>query len=194
MTGKTVKVSDFARDAGVTSRAIQRHIQNLGQSLEGHIERRGPHNAIWMDEIAQELVRSRMDTTPPPVVSDSSLLDENAALRDTLLKLQNQHIELQQRMIELTALAAEAATSRKMLAAAEKKENDLQMELNTTREEAAAAANMASLEAAAASARIEELQKQVEEANCKAAAMADALEEEKGRKLSWRERLTGRKV
>lgn len=193
MTGKSVKVSDFARDTGVTARAIQRHIQNLGQSLEGHIERRGPHNAIWLDEVAQDLVRSRMDTAPPPIVSDSSLLDENAALRNALLKLQNQHIELQQRMIEVSALAAEAAASRKMLAAAEKKENDLQKELDAARDEAAAAANMASMEAAAAATRIEELQREVEEANGKAAAMANALEGEKSRKLSWRERLMGRK-
>ena len=61
MKGNCIKLSDFARDCGVTDRAVQKHLKKLETELEGHFERRGPQGGTWLDELAQEKIRMRGD-------------------------------------------------------------------------------------------------------------------------------------
>ena len=64
-----IKLQDFARQQGVTDRAIQKHLRKYADEFEGLIERKGP-NGTWLSDKACELLRSKMITPPPPVVYD----------------------------------------------------------------------------------------------------------------------------
>lgn len=77
-----IKLSDFARAQGVTNRAVQLALKRHEADLEGHFERKG-QNGTWLDDYAEEYLRSRM-LQKPVVVYDSSmspLLEENQRLR-----------------------------------------------------------------------------------------------------------------
>lgn len=78
-----IKLQDFARECGVTDRAIQKHIQKHEEALQGHFERRGV-NGTWLDDFAQEFIRNLMVQSPPAVVSDSRLMLENEDLQKQL--------------------------------------------------------------------------------------------------------------
>ena len=64
-----IKLQDFARERGVTDRAIQKHLKTYAKELEGLYERKGP-NGTWLSEEACEILRSKMKTPPPPVLFD----------------------------------------------------------------------------------------------------------------------------
>ena len=94
-----IKLQDFARECGVTDRAIQKHLKNHEAKLEGHFERRGK-NGTWLDETAQSYIKSLM-IQQPIVIGDSNQLqkiyelrDENDSLKDNLLEARKQIIEL----------------------------------------------------------------------------------------------------
>lgn len=181
MDGRQVKLSDFARECGVTERAIQKHLKNLEAELQGHFERRGP-NGTWLDETATALIRSRMVTPPPPIVSDGNLVRENEELKAALMQLQARHIELQGKMMEQVALLGEAAANKALLEISEKRQDALNEELMAEHDRAEKAAREA-----------QEAIERAVRAERAAAETAAALEAEKGRKLSFMERLRGRK-
>lgn len=62
-----IKLQDFAREQGVTDRAIQKHLKKYEAELEGLFERKGP-NGTWLTDEACEFLRSKMVTPPPPVL------------------------------------------------------------------------------------------------------------------------------
>lgn len=62
-----IKLQDFARDQGVTDRAIQKHLKKYEAELAGLFERKGP-NGTWLTEEACEFLRGKMVTPPPPVI------------------------------------------------------------------------------------------------------------------------------
>ena len=93
-----IKLQDFAKECGVTDRAIQKHIQKHEEALEGHFERRGV-NGTWLDDYAQEYIRSLMVQSPPAVVTDSRLARENEDLQKQLTQ-KDARIEAQQELIE----------------------------------------------------------------------------------------------
>lgn len=62
-----IKLQDFAREQGVTDRAIQKHLRKYEAELEGLFERKGP-NGTWLTDEACEFLRSKMVTPPPPVL------------------------------------------------------------------------------------------------------------------------------
>lgn len=181
MDGRQVKLNDFARECGVTERAIQKHLKNLADELQGHYERRGP-NGTWLDETAMGIIRSRMVTPPPPIVSDGSLVRENEELRAALMQLQTRHIELQEKMIGQAALLGEAASNKALLEAATERQEALNKELMAEHDRAEKASREA-----------QEAKERAEKAEREATAAAAALEAEKGRKLSFMERLRGKK-
>lgn len=182
MTGKATKLTDFARECGVSDRAIQKHLQNMREELEGHYERKGTRGGTWLDEVAVQMIRARMVTPPPPVVADNSLLMENEALKDSLLQLQGQYIELQQKMIEQSSLVAGVEAQKALLIASQERVEELREE-----------AQQAKLEAMDAAHKVEEAERHAREAEEAVAAAQAELEAEKNRKLTLRERLTGRK-
>lgn len=181
MTGRVVKLGDFARECGVTDRAIQKHIKTLADKLDGHYERRGP-NGTWLDEVAMDMIRGRMVTPPPPVVSDGRLTEENEKLRRALMELQTKYIAMQEKMIEQAALVAEAEMGKRLLQAAQADRDQKDQELQAER----VRAEQAVMEA-------KEAQEKAAEARAQAEAAAAALEAEKSRRLTLKERLTGRR-
>lgn len=80
-----IKLQDFARDCGVTDRAIQKHVKNHEAELQGHIERRGK-NGTWLDEYAEEFIRGLMKTAPV-VVGDNAQLRKIEELQEKIDKL-----------------------------------------------------------------------------------------------------------
>lgn len=65
-----VKLTDFARQMGVTERAIQKHLKKYAAELEGTFERKGP-NGTWLSDEACEFLRSKMKQAPPPAIFDA---------------------------------------------------------------------------------------------------------------------------
>lgn len=56
-----IKLQEFARQQGVTDRAIQKHLKKYSAELDGLFERRGP-NGTWLTDEACEILRSKMKT------------------------------------------------------------------------------------------------------------------------------------
>ena len=81
-----IKLQDFARERGVSERAIQKHLKNNEDVLQGHFERRGK-NGTWLDEYAQEYIRARMIQQPVVVLEDKTaeLEQKNNELQEKLL-------------------------------------------------------------------------------------------------------------
>lgn len=107
-----IKLQDFARECGVTDRAIQKHLKNHEAHLEGHFERRGK-NGTWLDQTAQEYIRSLM-VQQPIVVGDAethreveALKEENRALLKALNGAKDRIIELQDTRLQLEAAERE---------------------------------------------------------------------------------------
>lgn len=94
------KIQEFARECGVTDRAILKHIKKYETELSGHIERRGG-NGTWIDETAEEIIRSRMIKHPMIVNDAVNFAEENATLMKKNSELLQMVTSLQQRVIDL---------------------------------------------------------------------------------------------
>lgn len=73
-----IKLQDFARECGVTDRAIQKHLKTYAAELDGLYERKG-QNGTWLSDEACQILRSKMKTQPI-VVGDGETARRNAAL------------------------------------------------------------------------------------------------------------------
>jgi len=107
-----IKLQDFAKECGVTDRAIQKHLKNYAEELEGLYERKGP-NGTWLSEEACNILRSKMKQQPI-VVGDAEsgrkieeLQEENRKLLMALNKAKDRIIELQGVQGKLDAAEAE---------------------------------------------------------------------------------------
>ena len=94
------KIQDFARECGVTDRTVLYNISAMEQELAGHIERKGKRGT-WIDETAEEIIRSRMVKHPLIVQDTVNFAEENAALKKQNTDLLQMVASLQQRLIEL---------------------------------------------------------------------------------------------
>jgi hypothetical protein len=175
MEGTSIKLTDFASQCGVTVRAIQKHLKNMENELEGHYERRGV-NGTWVDEIAVNEIKKRMVTPPAPVISNNSILKENEELKKALINLQTKYIEMQEKLIIQSELLSESVATKKLLNEATERETALKAEVEEARARAEQAAQ-----------REEESNRQREEA-------FNFLEIEKNRRLSFKERILGKKL
>lgn len=61
-----IKLQDFARQQGVTDRAIQKHLSKYADELEGLFQRKGP-NGTWLTDEACEILRSKMKQAPATI-------------------------------------------------------------------------------------------------------------------------------
>lgn len=170
-----IKLQDFARDCGVTDRAIQKHVKNHEAELQGHIERRGK-NGTWLDKYAEEFIRGLMKTSPV-VVGDNAQLRKIEELQEKIDKLYG-YIEKKDdfinRMIEAAAVQQkriENLESQKFLIEerTERKIIDVRKELEASHQ-------------AIEKQQSEEIER-----------LRQELDKEKKRPLTLRERLTGKK-
>ncbi len=178
-----IKLQDFARDCGVTDRAIQKHLKKHEKELEGHFHRRGP-NGTWLDETAQSYIRSLMKESPV-IVGDTLQQQEVETLRKQVAVLQEKLIESQEKHISYvehtTDLLNAAAENQKLLEASKASENALRDDLSAERqkneelvqelEKTQEKANTAVLRAVGAEADLEDVQKRLEKAETDLEAM-----------------------
>ncbi len=155
------KLQDFAHEMGVTDRMIQKHLRTHAAELEGHYERKGP-NGTWLDDEAQEIIRSKMRQTPVAIFEEDPRVKRQQAeiedLREQLKKKdnvlyglieKNEAMELQLQDLQLLTAGKEEA---------EKKVADLELALTTLQDVASEAEKKAiEAEEQAASIRKEKL-------------------------------------
>lgn len=106
-----IKLQDFARQQGVTDRAIQKHLKTYASELEGLYQRKGP-NGTWLTDEACEILRSKMKQQPI-VVGDSEVYKEKASL-------EKENKELLEELKEAYKMIAELRPIQARLEAAEK--------------------------------------------------------------------------
>ena len=146
-----IKLQDFARERGVTDRAIQKHLKKYEKELEGLFERKGP-NGTWLTEEACAFLRSHMKSNPVTIVDDRAeemkaeiarlkqdlaKKDESIKVKDVLIdRLQIRVEERDQKLIEneKKLLTIEMKTEERIQQAVkdaeEKLKNDLQAQFN----------------------------------------------------------------
>jgi DNA repair exonuclease SbcCD ATPase subunit len=179
-----IKLQDFAKECGVTDRAIQKHLVKYADELNGLYERKGP-NGTWLSDAACDILRSKMKQQPI-VVSDGSLARqaeelkaENVQLLKELHNVQTDIIELQRQNTKLIAENARIS----LLEA----DNEAKAQKLADAEKSAQSANLKLSEATKAFENKEQqLQAEIEQ-------LRQQLESEKQRPLTLRERFFGRK-
>ena len=179
-----IKLQDFAKECGVTDRAIQKHLVKYADELNGLYERKGP-NGTWLSDAACDILRSKMKQQPI-VVSDGSLARqaeelkaENVQLLKELHNVQTDIIELQRQNTKLIAENARIS----LLEA----DNEAKAQHLTDAEKSAQSANSKLSEATKAfEDKEQQLQAEIEQ-------LRQQLESEKQRPLTLRERFFGRK-
>lgn len=179
-----IKLQDFAKECGVTDRAIQKHLVKYADELNGLYERKGP-NGTWLSDAACDILRSKMKQQPI-VVSDGSLARqaeelkaENVQLLKELHNVQTDIIELQRQNTKLIAENARIS----LLEA----DNEAKAQQLTDAEKSAQSANLKLSEATKAfEDKEQQLQAEIEQ-------LRQQLESEKQRPLTLRERFFGRK-
>lgn len=80
-----IKLQDFARQCGVTDRAIQKHLKKYESELTGLFERKGP-NGTWLSDEACQILRSKMKEAP-------LLVDHEARQTNNNLQKRIEHLE-----------------------------------------------------------------------------------------------------
>ena len=81
-----IKLQDFAKQQGVTDRAIQKHLKTYADELEGLFQRKGP-NGTWLTDEACEILRSKMKQSPATVFQEDPRV---ATLEGELKELRRQ--------------------------------------------------------------------------------------------------------
>lgn len=88
-----IKLQDFARQQGVTDRAIQKHLKNYAEELEGLYERKGP-NGTWLTDEACEILRSKMKQAPITIIEPS---EQEESLKAQIRDLERELFDVQKR-------------------------------------------------------------------------------------------------
>ncbi len=113
-----IKLSDFARQQGVTDRQVQRLINKYATELEGHFERRG-QNGTWLSDSACELLRSKMKSKPVAVFEvDPRVIElqaENNKLHEKLSEVYEKLTEAKESQMHLQLQLAEKAAEQRFL-------------------------------------------------------------------------------
>lgn len=159
----------------MTPRAVQKLFQKYRPELEGHYDDKG-HNGTWLDDTAQELLRSKMKMKPVVLydASASPLLAELEDLRRENEKLRNDNsdayrqlaqsreyqLQLQAQLAEQKQLVAGKVESDRKAAEAELALEEARSQIQTI--ECIAEAN--GQEAEQAKAEAEELRRQLQAA------------------------------
>ena len=173
-----IKLQDFARQMGVTDRAIQKHLKNWENELQGHFERKGP-NGTWLDDYAQDFIRERMKQQPVVVLDGeaSDLLDKNRSLEQENRELQKKLIEAYEMLTaakEQQLQLQQDLAEQKLLAA---KAEGMELLLDETRERLKTAEDIAEMTAHEAEEEKQKFLSQIEEKEKETAALKEELEE-----------------
>lgn len=89
-----IKLQDFARQQGVTDRAIQKHLKTYAEELDGLFQRKGP-NGTWLTEEACEILRSKMKQAPVTIFEPDERIGElQAKIKELEQRLDRKEILL----------------------------------------------------------------------------------------------------
>ena len=103
-----IKLQDFAKQQGVTDRAIQKHLKTYAEELEGLYERKGP-NGTWLTDEACEILRSKMKQAPPAIFEEDPRVKAlEAANADLQKQLNEANLNFQKYAASTAATLAEA--------------------------------------------------------------------------------------
>ena len=194
-----IKLQDFAKECGVTDRAIQKHLQKHEKELEGHYERRGK-NGTWLDETAQAFIRSLM-IQQPVVVGDESLYRDYEALRKENEELLKENKEVWKALSMAREQLLDVKDAQLQLDAAKKEKEllegfirDAKKEIDTLTREKAQEVAQACSEASEAIRREQVALEQKSSVEAENEALREALKEAEGKldevkKLPWYKRL-----
>lgn len=162
-----IKLQDFARECGVTDRAIQKHLKTYASELEGLYERKGS-NGTWLSDEACQILRSKMKQQPI-VVGDGELARLAAELEQENKSLQAELKEAYRGQAQILRENSELRVAQAKLEAAE----SIQLALTESRDEYKALAAKREEEAVAAHKEADRLREEN-------AAMAAKLEKISG--------------
>lgn len=141
-----IKLQDFARECGVTDRAIQKHLKTYAEELEGLYQRKGP-NGTWLTDEACQILRSKMKQLPPAVFTpdprvqeiEQDLAEVKILAKDyweqlkekdkSMRLLIEQNNDLQLKAASVARLEADNEAARVKIAQAEKEAQKAQKEL-----------------------------------------------------------------
>lgn len=186
-----IKLQDFAKQQGVTDRAIQKHLKTYAEELDGLYQRKGP-NGTWLTDEACEILRSKMKQAPAPIVfeEDPRVKELEAANKELQKQLNEANLNFQKYAANTAATLAEA---NKQLQLAERA-SSLEAENSNLRTEKCSLEQKIA-EAEKASQKLSEeltgANKALEDENH---LLKNELEVEKTRKLTFKERLLGKKL
>lgn len=154
-----IKLQDFAKQMGVTDRAIQKHLVKYADELDGLYQRKGP-NGTWLTEEACDILRGKMKQQPlvlGDTQTQTELEDAKKRIED-LLEQKTMQAEklaaLYEWKAEKAQLIAEAEQTQLRLMAAEQEKvllegfiADAKAEISTLSNEKTKAEEKARLEA-----------------------------------------------
>ena len=130
-----IKLQDFARQCGVTDRAIQKHLKTYAAELEGLYQRKGP-NGTWLSDEACDILLTKIKRQPAMILDPQSnsrlteLEEENKRLREMLDKAQERVSLAQELLSEAQGAQARLEASERLLEAAESRAEALQAEVD----------------------------------------------------------------
>lgn len=170
-----IKLQDFATQQGVTDRQVQRLLKKYENELEGLYERKGP-NGTWLNDEACEILRSKMKQAPIIIAENTAVMEDfrkkneklHEALeiaKDRIIELQEQNHQLELENAKIALLEADNEAQKVKAAEADKNAQKLSDELSEARKKF-------------------EDEKHL---------LQNELQAEKVRKLTWKERLLGKK-
>lgn len=139
-----IKLQDFARQMGVTDRAVQKLLKKYEAELSGTFERKGP-NGTWLTDEACEILRGKMKQQPVTVFEEDprvGQLQERVAdlehrldEKDKLLAIANQQVQdSQDKVAQLQETNAKVALLEAGNKAAEARAADLEGRLEAERQ------------------------------------------------------------
>lgn len=181
-----ISLRDYAAQKGISYEAVRQQVVRYKDELEGHIIKDGRQQ--FLDEEAVAYLDAKRQKNPVAIIQQNkdeelemlrqqkeALLVKVAEQGDKLDALHTKIEDMLQLQIDAKAatLALEAATAR---------EGELRQEAQSAQERAAEAEK-----------RVAEVLAEVEEARTAAAEAIEALEVERKRKLSIKERIFGKK-
>lgn len=175
-----IKLQDFAKQQGCSDRNIQKHIKKYAAELEGLYQRRGAAGT-WLTEDACEILRNKMKP-PSADVYDESKDKEIASLKERVLELEGL---IHQKDILYTELQSKMSLKENALLEAQ---NQLRLieDQNEVKIKAAVQEAEDKLFTELTNKRLENERQLTEQ-------FQEALNAEKTRKLTLKERLFGRK-
>lgn len=188
-----LKVKDFAAQQGVTDSIVYRHIRNHREDLGNDVFKRG--RSTWLTDKGQEFIKDLM-IKQPYVLSDTGinlklyeLQEENISL---LKQLSEERLKVQE-LMKLTQQYSLLEEKAKLLEAASSKKDEKIEQLHANNTAQTVKIAEISLEIENKDKMLRDVENRLKMTSDELYQLSADLDAEKNRKLSFKERITGRK-